>query len=238
MPFIAELISAAQQTGFSLSESQVTAFSAYYQLLVEWNEKMNLTAITEPREVAVKHMIDSLSCYRADVFKEQAKVIDVGTGAGFPSLPLKIFRSDLRQTLLDSLNKRLVFLQAVIDALSLQDIALVHSRAEDFARRVEQREYYDVAVSRAVARLPVLCELCLPFVAVNGWFIALKGAQYEQEWKDSRQALKTLGGEVVDVSPFFLPGLDDKRAVIYIKKIKPTPQSFPRRAGIPEKKPL
>ena len=224
--------------GLTLTEGQVQQFNTYFELLVEWNKKINLTAITAPQDVAVKHMIDSLSCYDESIFKQEAKIIDVGTGAGFPGFPLKIFRPDLKLTLFDSLNKRILFLQAVAEALGITDINFVHSRAEDGGKNKQLREQYDIAVSRAVARLNVLCEWSLPFVAVGGFFIALKGSQYSLEVDEARGALQLLGGEITKIEKIKLPGLDDIRAVVYIKKIKKTPMSYPRRPGVAEKNPL
>ena len=224
--------------GLTLTEAQVEKFNTYFELLVEWNEKINLTAITAPQDVAVKHMIDSLSCYDESIFKQEAKIIDVGTGAGFPGLPLKIFRPDLKLTLFDSLNKRILFLQTVAEALGITDINFVHSRAEDGGKNKQLREQYDIAVSRAVARLNVLCEWSLPFVTVGGFFIALKGSQYSQEVDEARGALQLLGGEIAKIEKIKLPGLDDIRAGVYIKKIKKTPLSYPRRPGVAEKNPL
>lgn len=232
------LVQAADEYGLTLAADQLVAMDDYYQLLVEWNKKINLTAITEPQEVAVKHMVDSLSCYQQELFRPGVSIIDVGTGAGFPGLPLKIFQKDIDLTLMDSLNKRLKFLQEVIDALGLTGVNTVHARAEEAGKNKQYREQYQIAVSRAVARLNVLCELCLPFVKVGGCFIALKGAQYEEEVKEAANAVKLLGGKIEDIRPIKLPGLTDKRAVIYIKKVVATPQSYPRKAGTPEKKPL
>ena len=229
---------AAKEYGMLLTEEQIIAFSKYFETLVEWNEKVNLTAITAPQDVAVKHMIDSLSCYDEAIFKNGATIIDVGTGAGFPGLPLKIFRPDLKLTLFDSLNKRILFLQAVADVLGITDIKFIHSRAEDGGQNKQFRESYDIAVSRAVARLNVLCEWCLPFVAVGGFFIALKGSQYSQEVDEAQGALQRLGGEIAKIQNVKLPWLDDVRAVIYIKKIKKTPLLYPRRPGTAEKNPL
>ncbi|CVK18580.1 MULTISPECIES: 16S rRNA (guanine(527)-N(7))-methyltransferase RsmG [Sporomusa] len=229
---------AAAEYGLQLTNGQIAAMDTYYRLLLEWNEKMNLTAITEPHEVAVKHMIDSLSCYREEIFTAAARIVDVGTGAGFPGIPLKIFQPELELILMDSLNKRLNFLREVAGNLGLQGVAFVHARAEEAGKNKQHRESYDIAVSRAVARLNVLCELCLPMVKVGGWFIALKGAQYEDEVHEAAKALTILGGKVADIRPVSLPGLADKRAVIYIKKVAATPPSYPRKAGTPEKKPL
>lgn len=232
------LATAAGEYSLRLTEEQLSHFTTYFEMLVEWNEKINLTAITDPNEVAVKHMIDSLSCYNGDIFKKGAKIIDVGTGAGFPGLPLKIFRPDLKLTLFDSLNKRILFLKAVAQKLEINDIEFVHSRAEDGGKNKQHREQYDIAVSRAVARLNVLSELCLPFVAVGGFFIALKGSQYSQEIKEATGALRQLGGEIAKIENVKLPGLDDVRAIVYIKKIKKTLAIYPRRPGVAEKNPL
>ena len=238
MIFKEVLDQAAREYGLQLTEEQIAAFTKYFEILVEWNEKINLTAITAPDDVAIKHMIDSLSCYDEAIFKKGASIIDVGTGAGFPGLPLKIFRPDLKLTLFDSLNKRILFLQAVADCLGISDINFIHSRAEDGGKNKQLRESYDIAVSRAVARLNVLSEWCLPFVAVGGFFIALKGSQYSLEVDEAQGAIQRLGGEIAKIENIKLPGLDDIRAVIYIKKIKKTPLAFPRRPGTAEKKPL
>lgn len=238
MIFSEILVQVANEYGLQLTEAQVERFTNYFEMLVEWNEKINLTAITEPQDVAVKHMIDSLSCYDEQFFKTGATVIDVGTGAGFPGLPLKIFRPDLKLTLFDSLNKRILFLQAVAEKLGINDINFVHSRAEDGGKSKQLREQYDIAVSRAVAKLDVLCEWCLPFVAVGGFFIALKGSRYSEELNDATGAIQRLGGEITKIEKIKLPGLDDVRAIIYIKKIKKTPAAYPRRPGTAEKNPL
>lgn len=238
MSFTESLQQAAGEFGITLTEEQLAGFTAYYELLVEWNEKMNLTAITEPREVAVKHIIDSLSCLDAEILPFNCSLIDVGTGAGFPGLPLKIMRPDIRLTLLDSLNKRINFLKEVVDRLALQSVSFIHGRAEEVGRAKEHRGRYHAASARAVARLNVLCELCLPFVEVNGYFIAQKGAQYQDELSEAQNAIRVLGARPVKVMPIKLPGLDDIRAVIYLQKVNPTPPEYPRRAGTPEKKPL
>ncbi len=238
MTFAASLAAAAAASGFDLTKSQLEAFSVYNDLLLAWNEKVNLTAITDPQEVAVKHVVDSLSCYDSDYFPAAATIVDVGTGAGFPGLPLKIYRPEIRLTLLDSLNKRLNFLREVVERLGLGGVDIVHARAEEAGRLKDRRDHYQVATSRAVARLNVLAELCLPFVALGGFFIALKGAQYRDELDEAARAIATLGGQVAEVRPVRLPGVDDSRAVIYIRKVSPTPPAYPRRPGTPEKKPL
>lgn len=238
MSFSGCLEKAAVEYGIKLMPQQIAQFDQYYQLLIEWNEKINLTAITAPQEVAVKHIIDSLSCYREDLFPPGCKVIDVGTGAGFPGLPLKIFRPDIKLTLLDSLQKRLNFLQNVVEKVGLSEVDLVHARAEEGGQNRKYRGCYQVALSRAVARLNVLCELCIPFLVSGGYFIALKGAQFKEEVEEAKRAVTLLGAEVTAVEPVVLPGLTDKRAVIYLKKINETSPQYPRRPGTPEKKPL
>ena len=238
MVFEQSLRDAALKSKIDLSKQQIEDYNKYYETLIAWNEKINLTAIVEPEQVAVKHMIDSLTCYDEDIFNGNIRLIDVGTGAGFPGLPLKIFKNEIELTLLDSLNKRLKFLQAVIDEIGLDNVNLIHSRAEDGAKNKQLREAFDIAVSRAVARLNVLSELCLPFVKVGGFFIALKGAQYEAELAEAKNAIDLLGGEITKIQPVKLPGLDDVRAVIYIKKVKNTPSKYPRKAEKKKKNPL
>jgi len=236
--FSDELRKGASEYGLALTDSQIKDFTTYFEHLIEWNEKINLTAITSPQDVAIKHMIDSLACYDEMFFKKGARIIDVGTGAGFPGLPLKIFRPDLQLTLFDSLNKRIKFLQTITQSLALQDVHFIHNRAEDGGQNKQLREQYDIAISRAVARLNLLCEWCLPFVAVGGFFIALKGSKYSEEINDSTGAIRLLGGEISKIEKIKLPGIDDVRAVIYIKKIKKTPPAYPRRPGVAEKNPL
>jgi 16S rRNA (guanine527-N7)-methyltransferase len=236
--FSEALQAAAEAAGIHFSSLQEDQLTTYQELLLTWNEKVNLTAITDPQEVAVKHMIDSLSCYDQVLFSDSCSLLDVGTGAGFPGLPLKIFRPDISLTLMDSLNKRLLFLEQVVATLSLQHVTLVHSRAEDAGRQVAHRGQYQLVVSRAVARLRVLAELCLPLTKPGGYFIALKGSQFREELTEAAEALKLLGGKVVDVRQIKLPGLDDGRAVIYVEKVGPIAATYPRRAGLPEKKPL
>ena len=236
--FKEELAKAAAEYGINLSATQMEQYNRYFELLVEWNEKINLTAITEPKEVAIKHMIDSITAYDENLFKDGTTVIDVGTGAGFPGLPLKIFCPEIKLTLMDSLNKRIKFLQTVVEELGLKDVECVHARAEEGARNKKYRESFDIAVSRAVARLPILCEYCLPFVKKGGYFIALKGMQYHDEADEAVKAIKVMGGSHTDIRPVKLPELDDKRAVITITKTMPTPKAYPRKAGTPTKNPI
>jgi len=238
MSFAEILKKAAEEYGISLSETQLQQFDRYQELLVEWNQKMNLTALTEPKDVAIKHMIDSVSVYDEKWFSEGMSVIDVGTGAGFPGLPLKILCPSLKVTLLDSLNKRVKFLETVVSELGLSDIVCVHARAEEAARQKQYREKFDVVVSRAVARLPILAEYDLPFVRVGGFFAAMKGAKYEEEAEEAKKAVKLLGGGEPVLREIKLPGLEDKRGIIYIRKEKRTPSVYPRKAGTPEKNPI
>ena len=238
MSFAEILKKAAEEYGISLSDIQLQQFDRYQELLVEWNQKMNLTALTEPKDVAIKHMIDSVSVYDEKWFSEGMSVIDVGTGAGFPGLPLKILCPSLKVTLLDSLNKRVKFLETVVSELGLSDIVCVHARAEEAARQKQYREKFDAVVSRAVARLPILAEYDLPFVRVGGFFAAMKGAKYEEEAEEAKKAVKLLGGGEPVLREIKLPGLEDKRGIIYIRKEKKTPSVYPRKAGTPEKNPI
>lgn len=233
-----EMKKAAEAYGLHLSEVQLQQFTRYYELLIAWNEKMNLTAITEAHEVAVKHMVDSLTAYDKTLFHKGVSVIDVGTGAGFPGLPLKIFCPEIRLTLMDSLNKRVKFLQTVVDELGLTGVECVHARAEEGARNQKYREQFDIAVSRAVARLPILCEYCLPFVKKGGHFLALKGRAYAEEAEEAKKAIKVMGGSHTEVREVHLPDLEDKRAIIIVTKTMPTPKAYPRKAGTPAKNPL
>ncbi|MGP1585292.1 MAG: 16S rRNA (guanine(527)-N(7))-methyltransferase RsmG [Schwartzia sp. (in: firmicutes)] len=230
---------AAEVYGLSLTDKQVMQFDRYAMLLLSWNEKMNLTAIVEPTEVAVKHFIDAASVWRADWFTaEIRRVVDVGTGAGFPGLPLKILHPELDVTLMDALQKRVRFLSEVIEALGLTGVVAVHARAEEGARQKIYRERFDAAVSRAVAPLAVLAEYTLPFVRVGGFLAAQKGAKYAAEAQEGAKALALLGGAPPVIASVKLPGFDDTRAVLYVEKVRPTPDTYPRKAGTPEKKPL
>ena len=227
---------ACSDIGINLSDSQAEKFEKYYKLLIEWNEKINLTRIVEPEEVAVKHFADSLAITKYFDIPENASLIDVGTGAGFPGIPLKIFREDIKLTLLDSLNKRLNFLDTVAEEIGI-DVNTVHSRAEDAGKDVAQRESYDIAISRAVARLNTLCEYCIPLVKIGGSFIAMKAADYKEELKEAENAVKTLGGEVVSVNEFNLEGAGE-RALIVINKKENTPDKYPRAGKKIKNKPL
>lgn len=219
-----------------LSESKIKQLFLYMKELVEWNEKINLTAIVEMGEVIDKHFVDSLSI--SQYIEEKSRVIDVGTGAGFPGIPLKIEKENLKIDLLDSLNKRINFLNEIINKLELKNITTIHSRAEDEAGKKEKRESYDIAVSRAVASLPVLLEYLLPFVKIGGNCICMKGSNIEEELNNSKRALLELGGQIEKIDEFVLPGTDAKRNIIIIRKIKSTPNKFPRKAGTALKNPI
>ena len=227
----------AKKAGFPLYDSQVLQFNRYAELLLSWNEKMNLTAITEPDEIISKHFADSL--YGLPYLSAGDRIIDVGTGAGFPGIPLKIARPDLSLTLLDSLNKRLTFLQEVVSSLKLSDVKTVHARAEEGAKKPSPlREQFDAATARAVANLGVLAEYCLPYVKVGGVFLAYKGGEVEDEAKNAKNAIATLGGELSEIAKYTLPDTDITHSVVVIKKIKPTADIYPRQNGKITKKPL
>lgn len=214
----------------TLTENQYEQFQKYFELLVEWNEKMNLTAITDESGVALKHFADSLSLLNFVDIPQNSSLADVGTGAGFPGVVLKIARPDIKLTLIDSLNKRLVFLNEVCSQLGI-DADLIHSRAEDGARDEKLRESFDFAVSRAVARMNVLSEYCLPYVKVGGAFCAMKGAQANEEFKESLNAINTLGGKLEKKYFFELPENGGERAIAVVRKVKNTPQKYPRQSG-------
>ena len=224
--------------GFNLTEQQNKQFVTYFYMLIDWNQKINLTAIEEPTEVAYKHFVDSACLMRVVPDLKHKTMIDIGTGAGFPGVPLNIMEPELYVTLFDSLNKRILFLQELCKALELKNIRAVHGRAEEFGIKPDYRQQFDIATARAVARMPVLLEICLPFVKKGGIFIALKGPELENEIKDSSNALKELGGKVVDVQQFTLADGAYTRNLAVIEKIKDTPKKYPRKAGTPQKKPL
>jgi len=225
-----------EKIGVSFSDVQLEQFRIYYEMLVEKNKVMNLTGITEWDEVLEKHFLDSISLIRAVDLNRDLSVMDMGTGAGFPGIPLKIAFPNLKVTLADSLNKRVLFLQEVIDELKLEGIEAIHGRAEDLARDKRYRENYDLSVSRAVANLSTLSEYCLPFVKIGGQFISYKSGEIDEEISSSKSAVFLLGGKVKDIIKFELG--ESGRSFIVIDKINGTPKTYPRKAGTPSKKPL
>lgn len=227
-----------QKIGMKLDDIKIRQFDEYYRMLVEWNKVMNLTGITEYEDVWEKHYIDSLSIVKIQNMDLFEKLIDVGTGAGFPGIPLKIAFPHLKVTLLDSLNKRIHFLNAVIDRLELKDIYTIHGRAEDYAKQETYREQYDVCVSRAVANLATLSEYCLPYVKIGGMFIPYKSGDIDDEIVDSEKAVNILGGKLLKVEKFELPGTDIGRSLVQIEKVKNTGNKYPRKAGMPSKEPI
>ncbi|MDP4119226.1 MAG: 16S rRNA (guanine(527)-N(7))-methyltransferase RsmG [Bacillota bacterium] len=233
-----KLIEGAKAYGINLDDVQCGQLIKYIELLREWNEKVNLTAITEPDEIITKHFLDSMSVFETKYIKDTYSVIDVGTGAGFPGLVLKIVQPKLKVTLLDSLAKRLNFLQTVCSKIGIEDINFVHLRAEDGGTNPKYREKYDVAIARAVANMSVLSEYLLPFVKEGGYFIAQKGPLADEELEKAGNAITLLGGKIEKVADVQIPYTDLMHRIVVVKKIKSTPKIYPRKAGIPSKKPL
>ena len=224
--------------GITLDEKQKQQFYEFYEILVEWNKVMNLTGITEYEEVNEKHFVDSLSIIKAVDLTKVETVIDVGTGAGFPGIPVKIAFPHLNIVLLDSLNKRIKFLDAVIEKLGLVEIRTIHGRAEDYAKQAEYREQFDLCVSRAVANLATLSEYCLPYVKVGGMFVPYKSGEIDEEVSAAKKATHILGGKLQDVMKFQLPGTEIGRSFVKIEKVQNTSKKYPRKAGLPAKEPL
>ena len=231
-----KMIELSGKIKIELSEEQIEKFFEYMKILLEWNEKINLTAITEQEDIILKHFIDSITVL--DFIKNENRIIDVGTGAGFPGLPIAIMREDAQVTLLDSLNKRIIFLNETIKQINLKNVNTMHGRAEDIGQNKETREKYDIAISRAVANLTTLVEYLLPFVNVGGKCICMKGPNIEEELKNAEFAIKELGGKVENVKKIMLPNSDIARNIVVIKKIKETSNKYPRKAGLPAKQPL
>lgn len=226
----------AQKINIELDKNQIEKFYKYMDLLIEWNEKINLTAITNEKDILVKHFIDSLTIQR--YLGDAVNIIDVGTGAGFPGIPIKIVNPNLKVVLVDSLNKRINFLQEVIKQLNLDNIEVIHARAEDLGQNKKYREAFDIVTSRAVANMSVLSEYLLPLARVNGKCICMKGSDVEEELENSKYAINLLGGKIEQVDKFELSNDRIGRNIIIVKKLKNTPNSYPRKAGTPAKKPL
>lgn len=230
------LINGASKLNILLDGKTADNFLTYMSLLIQTNKSLNLTAITEPEEIITKHFLDSLTA--CDFIPQGASVIDVGCGAGFPGLPIKFARADVALTLLDSLNKRLSFIDSVLTETNTTGVKCVHARAEDGGRDKLYREKYDIALSRAVANMAVLCEYCLPYVKVGGKFLALKGPAADEELKNAEKAIKALGGEIEQVAEVTVPFTDLLHKIVVVKKVKPCPKEYPRKAGTPSKKPI
>lgn len=233
-----EFREALADKGILISDEQMEQFKTYYELLIDWNSRMNLTAITEKEEVYLKHFYDSISTAFYFDFSKPITLIDIGAGAGFPSIPLKIVYPYVDVTIVDSLKKRITFLETLGEALNLQQVSFLHDRAETAGRNPQLRDQFDIAISRAVARMPVLTELCMPFVKQGGQFIALKGMQGEEELKEAGRAVQALGGSPSSSYAFLLPGDDSERVLIVTHKDKKTPRKYPRKPGTPNKQPL
>lgn len=225
----------ADEINVCISEEKLEKFYEYKEMLKEWNEKINLTAIIEDKEIILKHFIDSLMINK--YIGKNVSLIDIGTGAGFPGIPIKIVNEDINLTLMDSLNKRLIFLDEVCKKIELKNVNIVHGRAEDFGKDKRYREKFDVATARAVANMNVLLEYCLPFVKVGGIFICMKGNNIE-EIKETEKALEVLGGRIEKIENVYLPSTDIERNIIIVKKIKSTSKEYPRKAGLPSKQPI
>ncbi|MFD0942757.1 16S rRNA (guanine(527)-N(7))-methyltransferase RsmG [Savagea faecisuis] len=233
-----QFIEALRAKGIDLSERQIEQFRTYFTELVEWNEKMNLTAITDEPSVYLKHFYDSISAAFYVDFSKEMTVCDVGAGAGFPSIPLKICYPHIELTIVDSLNKRITFLNHLADELQLENVHFVHARAEEFGKNKAYREQFDLVTARAVARLSVLSELCVPLVKKGGQFVAMKGAAGPEELIDAKSALNILGVELVEQFDFELPEEDSERTLYVFDKVKVTPKKYPRKPGTPNKSPL
>lgn len=233
-----QFMNALKSHGIELTDKQLKQFDVYFQMLVDWNEKVNLTALTAKEDVYLKHFYDSITAVFYYDFTKDLHICDVGAGAGFPSIPIKICFPHLKITIIDSLNKRIGFLNRLATELEIDDVYFHHGRAEDFGSDPVFREKFDIVMARAVARMSVLSELCLPFSQKDGVFIAMKGAQANEELADSKKALKVLGGKINDIHTFTLPKEDSERSIIIIDKKTKTPKKYPRKAGTPNRKPI
>lgn len=235
---ITTLQDGAKEIGIELSTIQLEQFQMYYHYLIEENKKINLTSIVDPQEVAIKHFIDSITCLTETGIKPPFNILDIGSGAGFPGIVLKILYPEILLTLIDSLQKRIEFLNNLALRIKLNDVKALHGRAEEFGQNINHREKYTYVVSRAVANLAVLAEFCLPLTQVGGSFIAMKGSKAQEEIKSAENAINILGGKIEEIHILKLPILGDERTILKINKVSPTPEKYPRRPGIPVKKPL
>lgn len=238
MANINTLIRGLDKLGINITNEQLNMFVLYKELLLKWNKKINITSIEEDDEIDIKHFLDSLSPIKTNLFHDNMRVLDVGTGGGFPAIPLKIMVDNIDMVMIDSLNKRVKFLNEVINVLNLKGTTAIHGRAEDLGQDSKYREGFDVVISRAVASLNVLSEYCLPFAKVGGYFVAMKGKDIEEELKDAMKAINILGGKVEEKVLVEIPESDIIHSLIIIKKISKTPTKYPRQAGKPKKKPL
>ncbi|WP_298844281.1 16S rRNA (guanine(527)-N(7))-methyltransferase RsmG [Clostridium sp.] len=238
MEYFDILNEASNNVGLKFDQKKYDQFMLYKDLIKEWNEKINLTAIKEDEAIVKKHFIDSMKVFKFDQLKNAKSVIDIGTGGGFPGIPMKIIKPEVNIVLLDSLNKRIIFLNEVINRLNLKNIKAIHGRAEDFAREKQYREKFDIAVSRAVANLTVLSEYCIPYVKVGGYFVAMKGPAVEDEIKLSKNAIRMLGGQIEHIEKVQIEGSDLNHNLVIIKKISQTHKEYPRKAGMVTKAPL
>lgn len=238
MDFYNIMKTAADEVNIEFNEDMYNKFIKYMRLVQEWNQKINLTAITEDEDFIKKHFIDCIKAFKSPELKNSKTVIDVGTGAGFPGMPIAILREDIEVTLLDSLNKRINFLDLVVRELGLKNVTTIHSRAEDGARNKNLRESFDIATSRAVANMAVLSEFCLPYVKISGYFVALKGPAIEEELENSKKALSVLGGKLLRVDETIIEDTDLNHNIVVVEKIKECPKTYPRKAGTVTKKPI
>lgn len=233
-----KLIQYFEENHISYSEDMISRFDAYRSGILQWNEFVNLTAIRDPEEFTIKHFVDSVTCYKSEEYQNSERILDLGTGAGFPGVPLAILSPDKEFILVDSLNKRLKIIDELCRSIGIDNVTTVHARAEDLAKKDSCRESFDMCVSRAVASLPVLCEYCLPFVKVGGYMAAYKGADAEREAREAKGAIKILGGKICKtISPSFDQSAEEHK-ILMIKKIMRTPSKYPRKAGTPAKEPL
>lgn len=233
-----QFVAVLREQGIELNEKQIEQFSLYFQTLLEWNKKMNLTGLTAENDVYLKHFFDSISAAFYMDFTKRVTICDVGGGAGFPSIPLKICFPDIKVTIVDSLKKRINFLTHLADILSLTDVVFCHDRAENFGKEATYRGKFDIVIARAVAKLSVLSELCLPLCKQDGIFVAMKGTGSSEELSDAEKAIKLLGGETKEVHQFKLPEEKSERSIIMVDKVRKTPSKYPRKAGVPNKQPL